>query len=108
MSESDLISLHKKGFTIGSHTSSHKWLSSLSKQPQTSEIETSLSALKRIIGEVNDWIMCYPYGAYNNDTISILNAKKCALALTTKVGTANLLSQTKYELSRFDTNDFPQ
>ncbi len=108
MSESDLISLHKKGFTIGSHTSSHRWLNALSRQEQISEIETSLSALKKIRGEVNDWIMCYPYGGYNNDTLSILNAKNCALALTTKVGTANFLSQNKYEFNRNDTNDFPQ
>ena len=108
MSESDLISLHKKGFTIGSHTSSHRWLNTLSKKEQISEIRTSLTALKKVRGEVNDWIMCFPYGEYNKDTLSILKANNCALALTTNVGTANLLSQKKYELSRFDTNDFPQ
>ena len=108
MSESDLISLHKKGFTIGSHTSSHRWLNALSRESQLSEIETSLTALKKIRGEVNNWIMCYPYGGYNEETLSILSEKNCALALTTKVGSANLHSQNKYELSRFDTNDFPQ
>ena len=108
LSESDLISLHKRGFTIGSHTSSHKWLNTLSADEQKTEIDTSLSALKRIRGDLNDWIMCYPYGGYNEDTLSILDTKNCALALTTKVGTADFYSQHKYELKRLDTNDFPQ
>ena len=108
LSESDLISLHKRGFTIGSHTSSHKWLNTLSADEQTNEIDESLSALERIRGEINDWIMCYPYGGYNEDTLSILNTKNCALALTTKAGSADIYSQHKYELKRLDTNDFPQ
>ena len=108
MSENDLISLHKRGFTIGSHTSSHRWLNTLSMNEQKKEIEDSLSFLKKIRGEVKDWIMCYPYGGYNDKTLSILKAKDCALGLTIKVGSANFLSQNKYELSRYDTNDFPQ
>jgi peptidoglycan/xylan/chitin deacetylase (PgdA/CDA1 family) len=108
MSESNLVSLHKRGFTIGSHTASHRWLNALSADEQQSEIDASLSALENIRGEVNDWIMCYPYGGYNEETLSILNARRCALALTTKLGSADLYSQNKYELKRFDTNDFPQ
>ena len=108
LSESDLASLHKRGFTIGSHTTSHKWLNSLSADEQKTEIDISLSALERIRGDLNDWIMCYPYGGYNEDTLSILSTRNCALALTTKVGSADIYSQNKYELKRFDTNDFPQ
>ena len=75
---------------------------------QKTEIDISLSALERIRGDLNDWIMCYPYGGYNEDTLSILSTRNCALALTTKVGSADIYSQNKYELKRFDTNDFPQ
>lgn len=108
MSQSEIISLHKRGFTIGSHTASHRWLNALSVDEQKSEIDISLSALENIRGEVNDWIMCYPYGGYNNETLSILKAKDCALALTTEVGSVDFISHNKYELNRFDTNDFPQ
>ena len=55
-----------------------------------------------------NWMMCYPYGAYNDDTLSILRAKKCSAALTTKIGIAQLDADKLLELSRFDTNDFPQ
>ena len=108
MSKKDLISLHERGFTIGSHTASHSWLNTLSIDEQISEIDASLSSLESIRGEVDDWIMCYPYGEYNDETLSILNSKNCALALTTKVGTADFLKQNKFELTRFNTNDFPQ
>ena len=106
MSESDLISLHRRGFTIGSHTASHQWLNSLSVDEQKNEIDNSLSALKKIRGGLDNWILCYPYGGYNEDTLSILKENNCAFALTTKFST-NLSIQNKYELSRLDTNDFP-
>ena len=108
MSQSDLISLHKKGFTVGSHTTSHPWLTNLSADEQKNEIDNSLSALKSIRGDLDNWIMCYPYGEYNEDTLSILKEKNCALALTSKVGSADLSVQNKYELLRLDTNDFPR
>jgi len=108
MSESELVSLHNQGFTIGSHTASHQWLNSLNYDDQKTEIDKSLKALKRIVPNISQWIMCYPYGAYNEDTLDLLNLNNCALALTTKVGSANLLLQHKFELHRLDTNDFPQ
>ena len=64
--------------------------------------------LSELGASTTDWVMCYPYGAYNNYTISILEQSDCALAVTTKVGTADLSSQNKFELMRWDTNDFPQ
>ena len=37
----------------------------------------------------------YPYGGYNDETLSILKAKDCALALTTKVGAVDIISHNK-------------
>jgi len=108
MSKDDLISLCKKGFNIGSHTSSHMWLNSLTTVEQEKEIAKSLDALRSIRNEVSNWIMCYPYGAYNDATLSILEKMGCALALTNIVGTADLSCQNKFELKRWDTNDFPK
>jgi len=108
MSKDDLISLSEKGFHIGSHTSSHMWLNSLNAIEQEKEIERSLGALLSIRNNVSNWIMCYPYGAYNDTTISILEKMGCALALTTIVGAADLSCQNKFELKRWDTNDFPK
>ena len=63
--------------------------------------------LKNIGVETDKWIMCYPYGAYNSDTISLLKEKNCSFAVTTKPGIANLKGN-HFELPRKDTNNFPQ
>ena len=108
MSKDDLISLSKKGFHIGSHTASHIRLNSLTAIEQEKEIAKSLDALRSIRNKVSNWIMCYPYGGYNDTTLSILEKMGCALALTTIVGAADLSCQNKFELKRWDTNDFPK
>jgi len=108
MSKDDLISMSNKGFHIGSHTASHMWLNSLTNDEQEKEIKKSLDALRSIRKDVANWIMCYPFGGYNDTTLSILEKMGCALALTTIVGAADLSCQHKFELKRWDTNDFPK
>jgi hypothetical protein len=34
--------------------------------------------------------MCYPYGAYNKDTLRILNKLNCAIGITCKLGKVTL------------------
>jgi hypothetical protein len=52
--------------------------------------------------------MCYPFGAYNNETLEILRGRRCAVGLTTRVDVADLDSDNALELPRLDTNDFLQ
>jgi hypothetical protein len=108
MSKSDLRCLYKKGFTIGSHTKSHQWLNGLTYTEQKKEIVRSIETLKKITGSTNNFIMCYPYGGYNEKTLNLLKEYKCSLAVTTKKGIADLIKDNKYELPRLDTNDYPQ
>ena len=66
-----------------------------------------------IFGKKNKFIkdkftICYPYGSYNSDTLSILSEYKCSTGLTTKVGSVPDNEYLALELPRFDTNDFPQ
>ena len=51
--------------------------------------------------------MCYPYGSFDDNTISILKEKNCSYAFTTIPGIANL-DKDRFKLPRKDTNDFPQ
>jgi peptidoglycan/xylan/chitin deacetylase (PgdA/CDA1 family) len=104
----DTKELVASGMYVGSHGYSHTWLNKESKQIQEHEINLSLEFLWMIGAPTENWMMCYPYGAYNDDTLSILRAKKCSAAVTTKVGIAQLDADKLLELSRFDTNDFPQ
>ena len=108
MSKSDIELLLKKGFSVGSHTTSHMWLNKLSFNEQEIQIKESIKELKKLDDYKEDFIICYPYGAYNNNTLKILKENSCLLALTTKVGKVNTHMHSKFELPRFDTNDFPQ
>ena len=100
--------LIESGMYVGSHGYRHLWLDKENYESQSSEIDSSLKFLKDVGASTNNWIMCYPYGAYNDDTLSILKERNCAVGLTTKVGLAKVSRDFSLELARFDTNDYPQ
>ena len=52
--------------------------------------------------------MCYPYGAYNDKTISILRELGAVVGVTTEVRAASIERDNPLTLPRLDTNDFPQ
>jgi peptidoglycan/xylan/chitin deacetylase (PgdA/CDA1 family) len=108
LSHSDTKELVNNGMYVGSHGCKHVWLDKETKSDQLDEINLSLKFLEKVGARTNDWIMCYPYGAYNDDTLNILKSSNCAIGLTTQEGFANLNKSNMLELSRFDTNDFPQ
>ena len=93
---------------VGSHGYRHLWLNKESKKSQDLEIDCSLKFLADIGASTNNWIMCYPFGAYNNETLEILRGRRCAVGLTTRVDVADLDSDNALELPRLDTNDFLQ
>ena len=52
--------------------------------------------------------MCYPYGSYNDDTLSLLRELGAAVGITTEVRKAIISKDNPFTLPRMDTNDFPQ
>ena len=100
--------LIESGMYVGSHGYRHLWLDKENYESQHCEIDSSLKFLKNVGAITNNWIMCYPYGAYNDDTLGILKERNCAVGLTTKVGLARVSREFSLELPRFDTNDYPQ
>lgn len=108
MSESEVKELLNSGMYVGSHGYRHLWFNKEDKISQRSEIDQSLKFLSSVGARIQDWIMCYPFGAYNDNTIEILSELKCAVAITTEVGQAELGVHHSLKLPRFDTNDFPQ
>ena len=91
---------------IGGHGYDHVRLRKLNIKDQESEIEKTIKFLRFIKAPINNWIMCYPYGSYNLNTIQILKRKNCLAGLTVKVGNNNFLEDNLFELKRYDTNDF--
>lgn len=99
------------GMHVGSHGFDHFWLGTLPKDKQELEIKQSVSFIKEIGADINNWSICYPYGNYNEDTIELLKKYNCSLGLTTIVGKANPDNSdidAVYKLPRLDTNDLPK
>ena len=97
----------RSGMFVGSHGNGHYWLNSLPRSDQEREIDLSLRFLESIgMGRAN-WIMCYPYGAYNATTLEILASRHCAVGLTTRPGVADLAADPALELPRVDTIELP-
>ena len=76
MNKNDLKKLLDSGMYIGSHTYNHLHLNTLNYEEQEIEINKSLDFLNEIGAETKNWIMCYPYGSYDENTICILKKKK--------------------------------
>ncbi|MEK9727145.1 MAG: polysaccharide deacetylase family protein, partial [Candidatus Margulisiibacteriota bacterium] len=99
---------------IGGHGYRHYWLNKLNENEQMHEIDKTIKFLKKINSPLKNWVMCYPYGGYDQSLIQILNKKGCSMALTSINNSPNgknyraiLSPDHAYELTRFDTNEFP-
>ena len=108
MSVDQIKCMSRNGMYIGSHGYNHYWLNALPAEKQEQEIDKSLQFLSSVDAPTDNWMMCYPYGAYDNSLIGILKKKNCKLALTTKVDIAALNKDNAYTLERLDTNNLPK
>ena len=68
----------------------------------------SIDFLKKIQSDIQNLVMCYPYGDYNENVIEEITKFGFKAGLTTEVGTAKYTRENIFKLRRFDTNDFPQ
>jgi len=93
---------------IGSHGSNHLWLNSLSYAQQLIEIQNSMLLLKDICSDPNYYSICYPYGAFNDDTVSLAREMNFKIGLTTKAEIALATEHEALKMSRLDTNDLPK
>ena len=108
MSVGQLECMLRNGMFIGSHGFGHYWLDTLPKEAQEREIDLSLKFLDSIGCNLENWVMCYPYGGYNDSLLSLLQMKGCRIGLSVNVGIADLTVENPLTLSRLDTNDLPK
>jgi peptidoglycan/xylan/chitin deacetylase (PgdA/CDA1 family) len=96
-----------KGMEIGGHGYSHRPLGKLGRVEQAGEIERTLDFLEAVYGAVPaGWPLTYPSGSYNADTLELLGAVDCGVAMTTNPpGLAEL--DRPLEMRRVNTNDLP-
>ena len=108
LSVKDLKQILNSNMYVGGHGYDHFWMNKKTVNDQKKDINKTLSFLELIGAKTNRWIMSYPYGSYNDNTIKILKGKKCLAGLTIKIGSNNLAKDNLFELKRYDTNDFPK
>lgn len=101
--------MQASGMYFGSHGFSHYWLNRIPRATQEREITLALDWLREVGSPVDEfWVMCYPFGGWNEGLLDVLRAQNCALGLTTEVATADLDCHDPLTLPRYDTNDFPK
>jgi peptidoglycan/xylan/chitin deacetylase (PgdA/CDA1 family) len=104
----DLAEMAAAGMEIGSHGHAHYWLDALDAASQRVDIVQSLRMLDRVGLSREDFLFCFPYGAYNGDTLEILREEGCGAAFSTHVDLAEPATSSLLALPRLDTNDLPR
>ena len=108
MSIDEVRKLVSSGMYVGSHGSMHYWLDRISSQKQKIDITSSVEFLEEVGAPTSNWIMCYPYGAYNDTTLSLSKEMGASIGITIDPRKANLEIDNPLTLPRLDTNNFPQ
>lgn len=106
MSYDQIKCMKRHGMYIGMHSYNHYWLGKLDSAKMKEDINKSLEFISDII-DTNNWVMNYPYGSYNGETIEYIKSRGCKLGLSSEVRIADITTDNVYALPRLDTNDFP-
>jgi peptidoglycan/xylan/chitin deacetylase (PgdA/CDA1 family) len=99
----------EEGMVIGSHGYDHFWLGDLSLGDQLADLAMSKAFLEEMHteGAFTKRVLCYPYGSYNSDTISIAKSLGFEFAFGTNPGWNLPSEESRYSLARLNANDFP-
>jgi len=112
MSEEQLRELKDAGMLLGTHTVTHRVMSTLSRYVQEREIRESFEWLSDAIGGLERRTYAHPYGgehAYTDETLALLRDADCAFSVDVdkRDVTGDVLDTERQRLPRFDCNDFP-
>jgi len=106
MNRDQLKMMKREGMFIGLHGYDHYWMGNLSCEQMHKDIDKMIMVMGEFIDN-NSWVLNYPYGSYNNEVLSYIEQKGCKLGMTTRVGVGQIGIDGRFEIPRFDCNDFP-
>lgn len=106
LNEHQIRCMKDAGMHIGAHGYAHYWLGDLSPEKMKEDVDKGLEVIAPYIDRDN-WVMNYPYGSHNEDTVKYISSIGCRMAIATKVGVCDLDTDDPYALPRLNTNDFP-
>lgn len=96
----------RHGMEFGIHGYDHCWLGNLTPEAMRRDVDQALAFFKGIIPE-KGWVMCFPYGSSNPDTVEYVKSRGAGFGFSTEVRVARLGVDNSWMLPRLDTNDFP-
>lgn len=105
MTEEHLKCMIRHGMFIGGHGLNHKWMNKLNESEQEAEILETREFLGSLGMDTRNWVMSYPYGAYDESLINVLKSNQCKLAFTTKDKKGILDPAKRFTITRIDTNE---
>jgi peptidoglycan/xylan/chitin deacetylase (PgdA/CDA1 family) len=106
LNENQIREMVDSGMEFGSHSHTHQWLNTLSRDFQREDIESSLAFLRGVGVSSLGWFMCYPFGGYNAETLMIMDELNCRAAMTTTIGSIERGKGQMYKLPRRDAIEF--
>lgn len=106
MNRNQIKLMKDEGMFIGLHGYDHYWLGNLNEDELKVDVDKSLETMGEFIDKGN-WVLNYPYGSYSDEVIKYISTRGCTLGMTTRVALADSDIDSKYEIPRFDCNDFP-
>ena len=106
LNEHQIRCMREAGMHIGAHGYRHYWLGNLEQGKMKEDIDKGLEVIDPYIDR-DKWVMNYPYGSFNEDTVRYISSIGCKLAIATRVGVCDLDKDDPYALPRLNTNDFP-
>lgn len=111
LDKSEILMMQNAGMVIGSHSHSHQVLSSLTKEEQFKEIETSFNFLNSVTGCLPFKTFCYPYGgfhSFNTNTENILDNSDVVFTFNDEPRDIEMkdLIKRPHALPRYDCNMF--
>jgi len=105
LSPDDVQTLVDNGMEVGSHGHSHEWLAEMTVERQRDELTKSFAHLDNKGDNACARAVCYPFGSYNEDTISILRSldvKTAVLNRGQRFANINVNASDLLELDRID------
>jgi len=97
----------KAGMTIGAHGGRHIRLTTLTRAGQSDEIDDALRVLDATGSGRTRFAYSYANGEHNDDSVALLRARGCAVAVSTRPDVSPLETADLFALPRIDANDLP-
>lgn len=107
LSRDQIAEMKEGGMSFGSHGYEHVWLDSLDAEGQATEVDRSLTFLRSLGVDTDRWVMCYPFGGYDDTLLTHIEDRGCVAGFTTRPAVADLDADAPLLLPRLDTNDLP-